>query len=234
MQKVIVIRNGKKTRTNSTPTVNNRVMVGVESNKNTKTCKVLKECSSTATLSHAEKHSNERVQDSVECDINGNTAVPPPPSCHSKDEVHSEFNILDLGQHHWASISKNQLAKLNINDISQKCWDLKLYIAQQKQHTGFIPLSPLQFGHIRDCSKCQVDKQWLQKPIQLYQYVKSFKCSNFLGARVQVNFDINLDLVDELAASYWDWQLPLFLRYGFPMDFRGSHLDLRDRGVHQR
>ena len=60
--------------------------------------------------------------------------------------------------------------------------------------------------------------------------MKSFKCPNFLGARVQVNFDINLDLVDELAASYWDWQLPLFLRYGYPMYFRESHLHRRDGG----
>ena len=125
---------------------------------------------------------------------------------------------------------KNHLAKLNIKDIKNKCRDLKSFMTQQKQHTGFIPLSPLQFSHIRNCSRCQVDKQWLEKPIQLYHYVKSFKCPNFLGARVQINFDMNLDLVDRLAESYWDWQLPLFLRYGFPMDFRGSHVDLRDGG----
>ena len=40
-----------------------------------------------------------------------------------------------------------------------------------------------------------------------------------------------LDLIDKLPASYWDWQLPLFLGYGFPMDFRGSHLDLRNDGI---
>ena len=41
---------------------------------------------------------------------------------------------------------------------------------------------------------------------------------------------MNLDLIDQLASSYWDWQLPLFLRFGFPMDFRGNHLDLRNDG----
>ena len=50
--------------------------------------------------------------------------------------------------------------------------------------------------------------------------------SQFLGARVQVNFDINVDLLDSLAQDYWDWQLPLYLRYGFPMDFKGTHSDL--------
>ena len=103
-------------------------------------------------------------------------------------------------------------------------------MAQQAQHTGLIPLSPLQFGHIRSCSTCQVDKRWLQEPVKLYEYVKISNCPNFLGARVQVNFSMNLDLIDHLAASFRDWQLPLFLRYGFNMDFRGSYLDLRNDG----
>ena len=34
--------------------------------------------------------------------------------------------------------------------------------------------------------------------------------------------------MDELASGYWDWQLPLFLRYGFPMDFRGKLTDLKN------
>ena len=91
---------------------------------------------------------------------------------------------------------------------------------------------PLQFAHIRDFRRCQIDKQMASKPIELSKYVKSFNCPSFLEARVQVNFMIyiNLDLVDKLAASCWDCQLPLFLRYGFPMDFRGSHLDLMNDG----
>ena len=79
---------------------------------------------------------------------------------------------------------------------------------------------------VKKCTKCVVDPVLCRDPVKLYGYVSSFKCPNFLGARVQVNFDINLDLLDSLAQDYWDWQLPLFLRYGFPMDFKGSHGDL--------
>ena len=43
---------------------------------------------------------------------------------------------------------------------------------------------------------------------------------------MQVNYNMNLDLIDKLADGYWDWQLPLFVRYGFPMDFKGTHEDL--------
>ena len=151
-------------------------------------------------------------------------------SCTCKDGVHQSFMVQDLGQNYWASVPKACMAKLNIENIDKKCKDLKLYMQQQVQHTGFIPLSPLQFCHIRSCSTCQVDKKWLQQPVKLYEYVKSFNCPNFLGARVQVNFCMNLDLIDRLAASYWDWQLPLFLRFGFPMDFRGNYWDLRNDG----
>ena len=38
-----------------------------------------------------------------------------------------------------------------------------------------------------------------------------------------MNFDLNLDLLDLLLKDYWDWQLPLFLRYEFPMNFEGYH-----------
>ena len=47
--------------------------------------------------------------------------------------------------------------------------------------------------------------------------------SAYLGAHVQVNYDMNLDHIDKLAEGYWDWH---FLRYSFPMDFKGTHGDL--------
>ena len=70
---------------------------------------------------------------------------------------------------------------------------------------GSSPFLPYNLVTLGTAAVCQVDKQWLQKPVQLYHYVKSFKCPIFLGARVQVNFDMNLELVDKLAVSYWDW-----------------------------
>ena len=53
-----------------------------------------------------------------------------------------------------------------------------------------------------------------------------FNVPIFLGARVQVNYTMNLGLIDKLAGDCWDWQLPLFLRYVFPIDFKGTHGDL--------
>ena len=101
-----------------------------------------------------------------------------------------------------------------------------LHDSADTKHIVFIPLSPFQFQEIRHCGKCIQNPEWCKDPVKLYNYVSGFQCLNFLGARVHVNYTMNLELIDRLAEGYWDWQLPLFLCYGFPMDFKGTHGDL--------
>ena len=79
--------------------------------------------------------------------------------------------------------------------------ELVQFMNQQYQHTGFIPLSPLQFKPIRECQKHVSDIELCCNPVKLHNYVKSFECPNFIGARVQVNHTMNLDLRDELLNS---------------------------------
>ena len=149
-------------------------------------------------------------------------------SCGCEGGAHVKVKTCDLGQKRWEHISKSQLAKLEAHSLVDKCSDLIAFLQQQKFPSGFTPLSPLQFHPIKDCTKLIKNEKWLDHPVLLYKYVKSFGCPNFLGARVQVNFTINLDLVDKLCQDYWDWHLPLFLRFGFPMDFRGDISQLRN------
>ena len=136
--------------------------------------------------------------------------------------------IEQLGQNNWECVSKSDFSRLQLKDIGDKCQELLDFMEQQNQHTGFIPLSPLQFKPIRQCKKCTIDQELCKDPVALYRYVKSFGSPNFLGARVQVNHTMNLELLDVLAKDYWDWQLPLLLRYGFPMDFKGNSTDLEN------
>ena len=149
-------------------------------------------------------------------------------SCKCDRGQHLNWEPQDLGQKEWLGISKIELAKLDLAAIEGKCVELTQYMNQQNQHTGFIPLSPLQFKPIKDCQKRVNDVELCCNPVELHNYVKSFGCPNFIGARVQVNYTMNLDLIDELAKQYWDWQLPLLLRYGFPMDFKGELSDLKN------
>ena len=53
----------------------------------------------------------------------------------------------------------------------------------------------------------------------MHHKVRATGSYNFLQARIQIPSTINLDLLDKLCGDYWDWQLPLFLRFGFPLDF---------------
>ena len=43
---------------------------------------------------------------------------------------------------------------------------------------------------------------------------------NFEMAKIQFPSKINLDLLDTLCGEYWDYQLPYFLKFGFPLDFQ--------------
>ena len=172
-------------------------------------------------------NSNCGTESKTQCNVNTNGSDKCKPcisvsECDCDSGSHVGTKVQELGQSPWATISKKQLMQIDINLLHNRCQDLCKFMCQHSEHTGFIPLSPLQFVNIRQCNKCIVDHALCQDPIKLHKYVSSFKCPNFLGARVQLNFDINLDLVDELAKDYWDWQLPLYLRYGFPMDFKGT------------
>ena len=55
--------------------------------------------------------------------------------------------------------------------------------------------------------------------IQLHKEIFASATYIFLKARVQPPSNINFEKLDDICRDYWDWQLPLFLRYGFPLDF---------------
>ena len=48
---------------------------------------------------------------------------------------------------------------------------------------------------------------------------------NFLKAQIQIKSQLKPDAWDMYLEDYWDKQLPLLIRYGFPLDFNpASHL----------
>ena len=42
---------------------------------------------------------------------------------------------------------------------------------------------------------------------------------NFMKAQIEIESQLNPDAWDSYLANYWDKQLPLLIRYGFPLDF---------------
>ena len=132
--------------------------------------------------------------------------------CKCDGDNHVRSQVQELGQSNWLYLSKNDLAQLELSKIEDNCLDLQKFMRQQNQHTGFVPLSPLQFVGIKSCTKCLVNRELCKDPVKLHEYVTQFQCPNFIGARIQVNYDINFELLEHLTQDYWDWQLPLFLR----------------------
>ena len=100
---------------------------------------------------------------------------------------HLNWQVEQLGKKEWVGISKSKLTRLDLAAIEGKCTELIQFMNQEDQHTGFIPLSPLQFKQIRECQKRVSDIELCCNPVKLHNYVKSFGCSNFIGARIQVN-----------------------------------------------
>ena len=43
---------------------------------------------------------------------------------------------------------------------------------------------------------------------------------NYLGLQVPVQSKVNAEKWASYLADYWDWQLPLLVKYGFPLDFK--------------
>ena len=62
--------------------------------------------------------------------------------CKCDRGQHFNCKIKDLGQKQWATVSKTELARLDVATIHNKCEELIQFINQHDQHTGFIPLSP--------------------------------------------------------------------------------------------
>ena len=55
---------------------------------------------------------------------------------------------------------------------------------------------------------------------------------NFLGARIPVTSQLNVDKWEELLQGYWDQQLLQLLRFGFPLDFNRSCPLQNEEGNH--
>ena len=56
-------------------------------------------------------------------------------------------------------------------------------------------------------------------PVKIHKQVRDTGKYNSEQAKIQLPFDINFELLEKLAESYWDYQLPMFLKFDFPLDF---------------
>ena len=97
----------------------------------------------------------------------------------------------------------------NSNHAVVKAWK-----AQTDFQFGFIPLSDVKESECKDINVLQN-----YCPIKAHKLVASHKKPNYLGARIKVDSQLNLQEWYDQLYDYWDQQLLEFLTFGFPLDF---------------
>ena len=73
-----------------------------------------------------------------------------------------------------------------------------------------------QKGDMNNDMKCSKTNQFLDdNGFVEVDSKSSLNCQEKISNKFQINFK----KFDQLAQGYWDWHLPLLLRYRFPLDF---------------
>ena len=99
------------------------------------------------------------------------------------------------------------------------CATLRLWDVQNKYKFGFIPLGNLCLPHRVYPREGGLDS------IAMHHRLKHSKANNFMGEQIPIKSQLNPDAWERHLQHYWDKQLPLLVRFGFPLDYdRGGVL----------
>ena len=114
---------------------------------------------------------------------------------------------------------KTVMNKVNIHDLNDKCADLKTCV-QQENVFGFLPITNLRRLKIGQSLKPNKILSYEEfDPVTVHNTVRATGKPNFEGAKIQLPSKINFTLFEELCKGHWDYQLPYFIKFGFPLDF---------------
>ena len=97
-------------------------------------------------------------------------------------------------------------------EATLECKSYDQWRAQSKMNFRFIPLT----DPILPSSEIASDIRFLD-PIKLHEEVKKYNLLNYLGARIHVNSQMNIQAWKALLRGYWDQQLLQCLEFGFPL-----------------
>ena len=139
-------------------------------------------------------------------------------NCTSDNSSHCKvFDINGLDEKHLASIliqaPKNR-PWLNSDNKMVQAWR-----DQTNFELGFIPLSDVQGADTK-----VVNQLAHYCPIEAHKMVARQNKPNYLGARIRVDTQLNLEEWYGQLEGYWDQQLLDFLTFGFPLDFNRNSL----------
>ena len=88
--------------------------------------------------------------------------------------------------------------------------------SQTQEKFGFIPFGDLTLPPI------DLQKQSKEHIFDIHRRVKVSGTHNYMKTQVQIQSQLKPDVWHKYLTNYWDSQLVLLLRYGFPLDFNYS------------
>ena len=103
--------------------------------------------------------------------------------------------------------------QIDYTNIMASCPTLQLWDKQNSLKVGFIPMGDLELPPAVLPSVSNAD------PLTLHQIIKASGKYNFNQCQINIKSQLNPDAWDRLLQGYWDSQLPLLIRFGFPLDF---------------
>ena len=124
----------------------------------------------------------------------------------------------------------NTIFNKGLNQVARRqaelnCVNYQLWKQQSKFDFGFVPLS--EFISVPNHEDLNTD---ITDPSALHKLVKASGTYNFLGLKIPVKSQLNVDQWEKHLQGYWDTQLLQLIKYGFPMDFnRQSPLRWEDK-----
>ena len=88
----------------------------------------------------------------------------------------------------------------------------RIFFAQNQGQYGFIPVSSL---------PCRIEDKSDNNKVDIlttHKILKKDGRPNYRGLQIPVQSSLNYQNFFEYLGNYWDWQLPFFIRFGFPLD----------------
>ena len=131
------------------------------------------------------------------------------------DPIHGQRLLFDIrnteGDKFVNSIIFNDNRKL-VAPVECKAYDQ--WRVQSKVNIGFIPLTDPVLPSTERISDIR-----FSDPSKLHEEVKKYNLPNYLGARIPVKSQMNIQAWKVLLRDYWDQQLLQCLEFGFPLGF---------------
>ena len=98
--------------------------------------------------------------------------------------------------------------------VARQAPDNTLCIAQNVPLFGFIPIYGIKSHVVDKCHNIECNDI-----LQLHKMLREDGRHNYEGLQIPVPSKLNYKVWAGYLREYWDWQLPLLIKFGFPLDF---------------